>query len=65
MKEAEKIIYEIENAIQKIRSSEYGISLEDGNKLNDNDFGYEQFQNQELIIVGMENAIRIIKHLNK
>ena len=62
---SEKIILEIENAILKIRSSEYGISLKEGNKLNDNDFGYDQFQNQEMIISGMRQTIRIIKELNK
>ena len=58
---AEKIILEIENAILKIRSSEYGIPLEEGKKLQPHEFGYDQFQNQEMIITGMQQAIRIIK----
>jgi hypothetical protein len=62
---AEEIILEIENAIQKIRSSEYGIDLKEGKKIKPNDFGYDQFQNQEMIITGMEQSIRLIKHLNK
>ena len=62
---ADKIILEIENAILKIRSSEYGISLEEGKKLYPNDFGYDQFENQEMIISGMRQTIRIIKELNK
>ncbi len=56
-----KIILEIENAILKIRSSEYGIPLEEGKKLQPHEFGYDQFQNQEMIITGMKQSIRIIK----
>lgn len=62
---SEKIILEIENAILKIRSSEYGIPLEEGHQLSLNDFGYDQFRNQEMLIAGMEQSIRIIKKLNK
>ena len=61
----EKIILEIENAILQIRKSEYGISLEEGKKLQFHEFGYEQFQNQEMLILGMKQSIRIIKELNK
>jgi len=63
--EAQKIILEIENSIVNIRSSEYGISLEEGHKLSLNDFGYDQFRNQEMLIAGMQQSIRIIKELNK
>jgi|TARA_R100001443_G_scaffold110166_1_gene121924 hypothetical protein len=61
----EKIILEIENAILQIRKSEYGIPLEEGKKLQLHEFGYEQFQNQEMLILGMKQSIRIIKELNK
>jgi len=61
----EKIILEIEKAILKIRKSEYGISLEEGKKLQPHEFGYDQFQNQEMQILGMKQSIRIIKELNK
>ena len=61
----EKIILEIENAILQIRKSEYGISLEEGKKLQLHEFGYDQFQNQEMLILGMKQSIRIIKELNK
>tara|TARA_R100000655_G_scaffold46153_1_gene83067 strand:- start:525 stop:719 length:195 start_codon:yes stop_codon:yes gene_type:complete len=61
----EKIILEIENAILQIRKSEYGITLEEGKKLQLHEFGYEQFQNQEMLILGMKQSIRIIKELNK
>ena len=66
MQEAEKIIHEIEKAIIKIRNSQYGISLEDGKKLDiDKDyFRFNYFHNQELIISGMKDAIMIIKKLN-
>jgi hypothetical protein len=62
---SEKIISEIENAILKIRSSEYGIPLQEGKELRPYEFGYDQFQNQEMLILGMEQSIRIIKELNK
>ncbi len=71
MQEAEKIIHEIEKAIIEMRN--IGISLEEGKKLtneyvndmcNDN-FRFECFHNQELIIGGMKNAIIIIKNLIK
>ena len=62
---AEKIILEIENAIVNIRSSEYGIPLEEGHQLSLNDLGYDKFRNQEMLIAGMEQSIRIIKELNK
>ena len=65
MQEAEKIIHEIEKAIIEIRNSEYGISLEDGKKLDYNDFGYDHFHSQEHYISGMKNAIMIIKNLIK
>lgn len=60
----EEIILEIENAILKTRSSEYGIPLEEGKKLQLHEFGYDQFQNQEMLILGMKQSIRIIKELN-
>ena len=62
---SEKIISEIENAILKIRSSEYGIPLQEGKELQPHEFGYDQFQNQEMLILGMEQSIRIVKELNK
>tara|TARA_R100000995_G_C3375373_1_gene73618 strand:+ start:208 stop:441 length:234 start_codon:yes stop_codon:yes gene_type:complete len=70
-KEAEKIIHEIEKAIIELRNGQYGISLEDGKKLtdryfndmcdDDDNFRFEWFHNQELIIGGMKSAITIIK----
>ena len=63
MQEAEKIIHEIEKAIIEIRN--IGISLEDGKKLDYNDFGYDHFHSQEHYISGMKNAIMIIKNLIK
>ena len=62
---SEKIISEIENAILKIRSSEYGIPLQEGKKLQPHEFGYDQFRNQEMLIAGMQQSIRIVKELNK
>ena len=70
---AEKIIHEIEKAIIELRNGSYGISLEDGKKLTDeylndmcnDDFRFEYFQSQELIIGGMKSAITIIKKLKR